>query len=78
MGSKCGPTIACIYLYILETKFLIIHSPIFYGRYIDYIFAVFLKLFDTKLLTDNEYFYNLKLALFISSNYFLLFNFMDS
>ena len=40
MGSKCGPTIANIYLYCIEQSFLIIHKPIFYGRYIDDIFCI--------------------------------------
>ncbi len=52
MGSKCGPTIANIYLYCLEKSFLTIHKPIFYGRYIDDVFSIFKKEFDTKILLN--------------------------
>ncbi len=41
MGSKCGPTKANIYLKCLETKFLHLYTPTFFGRYIDDIIAVF-------------------------------------
>ena len=61
MGSKCGPTIANIYLLCLESKFLSIYNPPFYARFIDDIFSVLPYDFDTKLLTDNNIFHNLKL-----------------
>ena len=35
MGSKCGPSVANIYVYIYEKKWLTIHKPIFYHRFID-------------------------------------------
>ena len=35
MGCICGPSIASLFVYILESKWLIIHKPIFYGRFID-------------------------------------------
>ena len=38
MGSKCGPTFANIYVYILEKKWLFIHKPLIYKRFIDDIF----------------------------------------
>ena len=53
MGSKCGPSIANIYLFILEKDFLTIHKPLFYGRYIDDIFCILDKDFNTNLLIDH-------------------------
>ncbi|CAF1127635.1 unnamed protein product, partial [Brachionus calyciflorus] len=41
MGSKCGPSIANIYVYCYEKKWLYIYRPFFYVRYIDDIFVVF-------------------------------------
>ena len=35
MGCKCGPTIANIYLYIIEKDWVTNHSPLIYGRFID-------------------------------------------
>ena len=52
MGSKCGPSIANIYLYCLEKNFILIHKPIFYRRYIDDIFAIFRKVFNTLILIN--------------------------
>ena len=40
MGCICGPTIANLFLYILERKWLYIHKPIIYYRFIDDIFIV--------------------------------------
>lgn len=40
MGSKCGPSIANIYVYCYEKLWLNIHRPLFYARYIDDIFIV--------------------------------------
>jgi hypothetical protein len=37
LGSKCGPSIANLYVYIYENKWLYIHRPKFYLRFIDYI-----------------------------------------
>ena len=53
MGSKCGPSIANIYLYIIEKSFLNIHKPLFYGRYIDDIFCVLKKSFNTEILISH-------------------------
>jgi len=61
MGSKCGPTIANIYLLCLERKFLTIYNIPFYARFIDDVFSVFNINFDTKLLTNNNVFHNLTL-----------------
>jgi len=35
MGSKCGPSIANLYVHIYENKWLYIHRPKFYLRFID-------------------------------------------
>jgi hypothetical protein len=40
MGSICGPTVANIFVYIFEDKWLTIYRPIFYVRFIDDIFLV--------------------------------------
>ena len=40
MGSACGPSIANIFVYIYEKKWLYIHKPIIYYRFIDDIFMV--------------------------------------
>ncbi len=59
MGTKAGPSIANIYLYILEKSFLYIHRPLFYSRFIDDIFIIVLNGFDISLLPT--FFRNLKL-----------------
>jgi hypothetical protein len=59
MGSKCGPSIANLFVYILEYKFLTIHRPIYYRRFIDDIFMIVLKNFDINVLINS--FGNLKL-----------------
>jgi len=61
IGSKCGPTIAYIYLNCLEKKFLSLYKIPFYGRYIDDVFSVLNNNFNTKLLTENNIFHNLTL-----------------
>ena len=71
MGSISSPTIANLYLSILEDKFLIIHRPFLYKRYLDDIFIVVKKDFNIDIL--NLYFENLKLIL-SSSN---IVNFLD-
>ena len=53
MGSKCGPSIANIYVHILEEKFLTIHRPLFYARFIDDIFIITSKNFDLKILKNS-------------------------
>ena len=57
MGTICGPSIANLYLYVLEKKFLFIHKPIYYKRYIDDIFLAIDRKFDIKTLTDNNNFF---------------------
>ncbi len=52
MGSKCGPTVANIYLSCLEKSFLFIHKPLFYGRYIDDILCILYNDFDINLLLN--------------------------
>jgi hypothetical protein len=59
MGAKCAPSIANLYLSILEENFLTVHRPLFYYRFIDDIFVIFDQLFNINLLTQN--FKNLKL-----------------
>ena len=35
MGCKCGPTIANLYLYIIEESWVSSKKPLLYGRFID-------------------------------------------
>jgi hypothetical protein len=55
MGSKCGPAIANIFVYIFEKKFLHIHRPyvLLYKRFIDDILLVLKKGFDINLLLKS-------------------------
>jgi hypothetical protein len=50
MGSKCGPSIANIYISILENNFITIHKPLLYVRFIDDIFIITLQNFNIELL----------------------------
>ena len=59
MGSKCGPSIANIYIFCLEKSFLDIYKPIFYKRFIDDIFLITSIDFNIDFLKDT--FINLKL-----------------
>ena len=52
MGSKCGPSVANIYLSCLEKSFLFIHKPLFYGRYIDDILCILFNNFDIDILVN--------------------------
>ena len=40
MGSKCGPSIANVFVYTFEKLWLQIHRPLFYCRFIDDIFLI--------------------------------------
>jgi hypothetical protein len=53
MGSKCGPSIANLFVYILEIKFLNIHRPIYYRRFIDDIFIIINQNFDINILINS-------------------------
>jgi hypothetical protein len=71
MGIICGPTLANMYLSILEEQFLTIEKPLIYYRYIDDIFII-----SKTILTDImfvKYFQNLKLN-FVRDN---VVNFLD-
>ena len=59
MGAKCAPSIANLYVSILETNFLVIHRPLLYFRFIDDIFVILDEKFEINLLTQS--FENLKL-----------------
>ena len=71
MGIICGPTVASLFVYILEKRWLLIHKPLFYGRFID----------DINLISDykideaefKSYFLNLELNI-IQAN---TINFLD-
>ena len=55
MGSKCGVSVANIFLYVFERSFLQIHKPsiLFYKRYIDDIFIILRKNFEIGLLLNS-------------------------
>jgi hypothetical protein len=72
MGCKCAPSLANLYLSILEDKFLFIYKPFYYKRYIDDLFIIVIKNFDISLLFS--YFQNLKLTLSCKNN---TVNFLD-
>ncbi len=70
MGSKCGPSVANIYISLLEEKFLVIHRPLFYVRFIDDIFTIVENSFDIQKLVDT--FTYLKLNIVTSEKVVLL------
>jgi hypothetical protein len=73
MGCVCGPSIANIFVYVLEKKWLNINNSIIliYRRYIDDIFMVLTKKLDK--LNFQSHFNNLKIN--IDENEFI--NFLD-
>ena len=62
MGSKCGPSIANIYVHILEEKFLTFHRPLFYARFIDDIFIITSKNFDLNILKNSFSYFKLNIV----------------
>jgi hypothetical protein len=72
LGTKCGPSIANIYLYILEKNFLVIHKPLHYSRFIDDIFIITINNFDILIL--KNFFHNLVLNIENNNN---IVNFLD-
>jgi hypothetical protein len=54
MGSRCGPSIANVFVYNYEKKWLVIHRPIAYYRFIDDLLLI--------LIMDNEVIESLKNA----------------
>ena len=80
MGCVCGPSLANLYLYILELKWLTIHKPLIYYRFIDDIFLVLEYPLDFENFESFFIYLKLSLAtgdkvnfldLFISFNNFL-------
>ena len=71
MGCICGPTIANLYLYIMEQNWINIHKPLLYYRFIDDIFLVTEKELNFKQF--EETFIYLKLTL----NHGNTINFLD-
>ena len=59
MGCICGPSVASLFVYVLENKWLCIHKPLFYSRFIDDII-----LFTVSKIHEEDFksnFLNLKL-----------------
>ena len=50
MGSLCGPSIANLFVYIYEKKWLFIHRPLVYLRFIDDLFIILRRLSDLESL----------------------------
>lgn len=71
MGIICGPTLANLFLSILEEKWLVIHRPIFYKRYIDDIFII--STFKLNSTHFQNFFSNLQLNIVIENEV----NFLD-
>jgi len=71
MGCKCGPSIANLYLYILESKWMKLHRPLGYFRFIDDIFLI--SLGDINLEDFKKQFGYLKLNIVLSKSV----NFLD-
>jgi hypothetical protein len=72
MGCICGPSIANIFVHILERKWLAIHHPVVYDRFIDDIF-VGVKNKKIDYIEFQSHFLNLKLTF----NYSKMVNFLD-
>jgi len=54
MGLICGPSVANIYVFILEDKALCIHRPIYYKRYIDDIFKIIITNFSNLISVSSD------------------------
>ncbi|CAF1113579.1 unnamed protein product, partial [Brachionus calyciflorus] len=52
MGTKCGPALANIFVNFFEEKFLLLHKPLYYKRYIDDIFIITKCDFDISILSN--------------------------
>lgn len=59
MGSKCGPSIANLFVYILEIKWTHIHKPLIYFRFIDDVFLILDR--SEHILSFQKSFGNLRL-----------------
>ena len=59
MGCICGPSVANLFVFILERKWLHINKPLFYGRFIDDICLITHTKLDENSFKQN--FLNLKL-----------------
>ena len=69
MGSKAGPSIANIFVYILEKKWLDIHKPLYYKRFIDDIFVILERNnYNVKVDSLSKAFGSLKLNLIIDKS----------
>lgn len=59
MGCKCGPSIANLFLYIIEKSWLDLNSPLIYARFIDDIFCA--TTYKLDLISFQNHFDYLKL-----------------
>ena len=70
MGSICGPTLANIYVFYLESKWLSLVKPLVYKRFIDDVFIIIHKDFNLQLFLDS--FLPLKLNIVINNSVIFL------
>ena len=71
MGCICGPSVASLYVFILEKHWLSINKPLFYGRFIDDICLISDESLDEEVF--QKQFLNLKLSIVTESSI----NFLD-
>ena len=61
MGSVCGPTVANIFVFHLENKWLSIYRPLYYKRFIDDLFVIYIDNNDFSIEQFRNSFLPLKL-----------------
>ena len=71
MGCICGPSVASLYVYVLEKHWLTINNPLFYGRFIDDICLISNQELDEDVF--KKQFLNLNLNIIKDKNI----NFLD-
>ena len=71
MGCICGPSIANMFIYLLEKHWMTIHKPLVYRRYIDDILLILIHKLDVDKFTSQ--FLNLRLNIVHSK----IVNFLD-
>ena len=72
MGSISGPSVANMYIWLLEKNFLEIHKPLSYSRFIDDIHVIVLENFDINILINLFEEFGLKLNIVSSEEVIFL------
>ena len=55
MGTKVGPSIANVYVFLLEKKWLNIYNPFYYKRFIDDIFVLVQRMFLDQIIESLKH-----------------------